>query len=369
MAFEDNIKIIAPSISEIKDYTPALKIGDKIFVSGIGGDFIPKNRIEGYVAVEENGVLKAQKLSFDGTQASPDGSTEEIGSVGLFNTGMEEPAYKGSTIIKGASVFYKCASVDSTTKTWTGYEAIVNGDTGVWSFSEEATSGLPYNKIIPQVGKVYDEECTFRVSSYDTGLLIPSDGLLFYAPLSTDYKDIVNGYDASEKNGTFAKYNGKQMLYADGSNDVLAKWNGQDNTSFLPVDNAPCSIFSVRLVKNTGYCYIFGFGSLKNNLFCEQRGGYNLMSLTPSENTYYRDETQLLRSVCVTRDSAGAISVYFDGALKATSTDTASYGNTDIFVGVRSNSNFNGYISDFAIYNRALTTDEVLSMHNNLMPQ
>lgn len=37
----NNTKIITPSLDQIVDYTPALKIGDEFYVNGIGGDYIP----------------------------------------------------------------------------------------------------------------------------------------------------------------------------------------------------------------------------------------------------------------------------------------------------------------------------------------
>ena len=37
---------------------------------------------DGYVAIEEAGVLKVQKLTFDGTTATPDGTAEVIDNVG-----------------------------------------------------------------------------------------------------------------------------------------------------------------------------------------------------------------------------------------------------------------------------------------------
>ena len=37
----NNIKQISPQLAQIKNYTPGLKIGDKYFVNGIGGNFVP----------------------------------------------------------------------------------------------------------------------------------------------------------------------------------------------------------------------------------------------------------------------------------------------------------------------------------------
>lgn len=41
MAFEDNIKQVSVQLSQVKTYTPAVRVGNKIIAAGIGGDFIP----------------------------------------------------------------------------------------------------------------------------------------------------------------------------------------------------------------------------------------------------------------------------------------------------------------------------------------
>ena len=88
---------------------------------------------------------------------NPDGSFSEVGDGSSMN-------------------FYKCASVG--TGTWTGYLATIDSTTGVWSFASTATTGLTYERITPVVESVYDENCTFKVSSYKTAL--PEDGLVYY---------------------------------------------------------------------------------------------------------------------------------------------------------------------------------------------
>lgn len=267
----------------------------------------------------------------------------------------------------GAVVYYKCASVDAANGTWVGNLAIIDGETGVWSFAETVTPDRPINKIIPQVGKVYDENCTFMVSGFDIGEIIPSNGLVFYAPLATDFKDTVHGYDANEKAGTFTEYNGKKMLYSDGSNGIVAKWNGQSN-SFLPKGTAPCSIFAMRMVQEAGDNILYGFGDFWDRLFCEKLSWDGFYAKAPSAIQYRQDNGyNILNSVCITRDVSGNVVIYEGGTVKVTGTDTASYGNSEIVVGISDGGNFHGYISDFAIYDRVLSAKEVLSMHNNLM--
>lgn len=70
-----------------------------------------------------------------------------------------------SELSSGGGSFYMCASVEGAT--WSGYKALLDGDTGIWSFSEEVTSGLPYDKIIPQVGKVYSFDAMIEVKLWD----------------------------------------------------------------------------------------------------------------------------------------------------------------------------------------------------------
>lgn len=387
---------IATQLQRIKDAKEALKVAINakggtltdetldayaeavtLLPSGGGG-----GSSDGYVAVEVDGVLKAQKLAFDGTTASPDGSAEEIGSVGIFNTGKDEPAYKGM----GGGAFYKCASVDSTTKTWTGYEAIVNGDTGVWSFSETLTEDLPYNKLIPQVGKVYDEECTFMVSGFDSGSLIPEEGLVFYAPLSQDYKDTVNGLEPTQTTGGFTEYNGKTCLKGPTEDESGAGiiWNNTVIANFIS-GSAPFSVFLCAAWSPTlagGWKTLFCLGDYQPEdprvLIVGQDASFefkagNISYYSESGDIPSCESSSSWGSFCFTRDVDGNVNVYYSGASIMTGTDnTGTVSGTKLSLlsdTTNSNAAHNAYISDCCIYNRALTTEEVLSMHNNLMPQ
>lgn len=62
------------------------------------------------VLVNDNGVLKVQPLSFNGTQAYFSDSLQQ-GQLKIFNTSMGEPAYGGSS---GTPMeFYKCTAIQS----------------------------------------------------------------------------------------------------------------------------------------------------------------------------------------------------------------------------------------------------------------
>lgn len=123
----------------------------------------------GYVVVEDNGVLKAQKLSFDGTTPQFDGVAEEITDVGIFETGLDEPAYNGGNT-GGACKFYKCASVDTENKTWTGYEAYQDA-IGIWTFSDTEMSLTYGDYFTPVVGKLYDATASIVISTLFDGII------------------------------------------------------------------------------------------------------------------------------------------------------------------------------------------------------
>lgn len=126
----------------------------------------------GYVVVEDNGVLKAQKLSFDGTTPQFDGVAEEITDVGIFETGLDEPAYNGGGT-GGTAKYYKCVSVDTANKTWSGYELVYN-EAGYYELSDVITENLTYSGFIPAVDGIYSADCTIEVSNFYQGFLLVS---------------------------------------------------------------------------------------------------------------------------------------------------------------------------------------------------
>lgn len=71
----------------------------------------------------------------------------------------------------GTSVeYYKCASVDTSAKTWSGYKAVW-GDNG-YTISDDLTEGLVYSGMTPQVGMIYDSTCSVRVAVLYSSLAV-----------------------------------------------------------------------------------------------------------------------------------------------------------------------------------------------------
>lgn len=335
-------------------------------------DYISSNNIEGYVVVESNNILKAQKLSFNGTNASFEGQPEEILNIKIFETGINQPTYNSNEndINSGLTEYYKCVSINVSNKTWCGSKVIIDTKTGVWCFSEEITTELLYNKIIPQIGKVYDKKCTFIISGFDRGLLIPQDDLIFYAPLNGNYKDIVQQLQPIYTDGKFVVFDDKTCLYGNGVDNSLVKWTCPSNIS-----NTACSIFGLFVyVENTDWDFLFGYGTTSNDYqmmylkveydkFAGRLGGadwHTEIYLTP--NTWY--------SAALTRDETGNCVLYYNGKAVKTGIVNFTLGKNEIRIGSDmrgSHGTPNTYYRDCCIYNRVLTAEEVLQMHNNLI--
>ena len=87
------------------------------------------------------------------------------------------PVGVGGNFMPGASQgtggtsaeYYKCASVDTEAKTWTGYKAVFDSSAGTWSFESGVTSGLTYTSVTPVVGGIYSEDALVIVSLLYTG--------------------------------------------------------------------------------------------------------------------------------------------------------------------------------------------------------
>lgn len=109
-----------------------------------------------------------QSLAFNGTEAAADGEPETVESYYGWNGVRSVPngGIKVYNIVDAE--YYKCASVDTVNKTWTGYRATL-GDDGVYKFAAAATEGLQYDKLCPVVGKTYTSDCRISVDYLFTG--------------------------------------------------------------------------------------------------------------------------------------------------------------------------------------------------------
>ena len=116
--------------------------------------------------------------------------------------------------------FYKCASVDTDNKTWTGYKAVLND--GVYSFAETLTEGLRYGTGYKPIElNVYNVDATINVNIYE-GHNIVEGGLIRYATLSKfASNDILgNSLDVNGKS-VFSVVDGVSSVFISGNNNYI----------------------------------------------------------------------------------------------------------------------------------------------------
>ena len=104
--------------------------------------------------VKEGAVLLFSEDGETLVAKHPDGTFSEIGSGSSGGTSAE---------------YYKCASVDTSAKTWSGYKAVFDSTAGTWSFESGVTAGLTYTSVTPIVGGIYSADALVIVSLLYTG--------------------------------------------------------------------------------------------------------------------------------------------------------------------------------------------------------
>lgn len=92
----------------------------------------------------------------------------------------------------GDITVYKCASVDASQKTWSGYKMVLTD--GVYSLDAVVTEGLTYGKgYTPTVEKLYNGDATIAVSKvWQDNSFVTADSL-FAIDASKGVRDLVNG--------------------------------------------------------------------------------------------------------------------------------------------------------------------------------
>jgi hypothetical protein len=320
---------------------------------------------DGYVVVEENGELKLQKLSFNGTEATPDGVTEAIGNVGLFATGMDEPAYNGSGT-GGVAKYYKCVSVNISENTWTGYELVLNN--GKYTVSEALTEGLSYTSVIPSIGSYYTDGCLITCIPY-FGWEAPSSGLVFYAPLKTvDETTAQTGENLTFSNSTNSVQDG---IYCVAFNSGYMNCIGAN----APTGNSPRTVSMwVKQMQTVGEFPIGGYGasdsSGQNEFFSFRlyNGRIGIWGDDADWDTYY-DITQTVWHHYLWLNDGATDKIYIDGVFVAERSYTRDTANNYIFIGGYGHtSDVNQYVTAFRIYNRVLTQDEITVLANEFTP-
>ena len=128
--------------------------------------------------------------------ALADAIRAKSGATGKLSLDGMTTAVNSITVGGGGSAdFYKCASVDASNKTWTGYKAVLAD--GVYSFEDAVTEGLIYGGgLTPAVKGIYDDGALIEVSKLYQGVYLPGirTNLISSGPLSLDLKMRIHNY-------------------------------------------------------------------------------------------------------------------------------------------------------------------------------
>ena len=203
--------------------------------------------------------------------------------------------------------FYKCTAVDTGTKTWTGYKAVLTD--GAYVFEESVTTGLTYSLIVPVVGKIYTDGTTATIDSLYTGKV---DGVVFFNALSSA--------DGWELRGATVEQDDNRTVFQT-VNDLSGQQSAVITTDpGVPLGNAPRSLsfwFKRTGTNESTWCGI-GYGHSGGN----QRIAWGLVNdypgLTYWSHDHFQSEVGLM-----TDTQWHHIVVTFDGKISKCYVDNA----------------------------------------------
>ena len=267
-----------------------------------------------------------------------------------------------STWTKGTFTAEVDSSGPSGTPTWSGYKmAWSEGESG-WVKTDELVEGLEIKGYTPRIGTIYNSDATIEVKrAFDgSGIPIPQDGLVFYAPMDSNYVDMISRQSAVVEGGTFTTHNGLNCLYLDGSEYV--QW-GKNN--LIPAGDS-VAISLVALIAPTSQggwrCYV-EVGPEDSVWAAIAAKDGDIQSWGGS----YITANGKWQSIVMSKAVAGTAKAYLNGQQTGSgSYDLTALPDSCVFLGSTSNTMI-GYIAFAAVYDRELSADEVLEIHNTLM--
>lgn len=256
----------------------------------------------------------------------------------------------------GDAVYYKCASVDTASKTWTGYKAVLTD--GVYSFEETVTEGLTYgNSFTPSVNVIYNQDATVRVQKLFNGV---DETLVFHAWLDAEAATAETGQAMTASgNVQYTTVNGRDCAYFDSARLTV------DDISKLPVNGSNMTVagwFNFAYIYD--FNFLFGYGdecvirAYENKVqFVYNSGGFRYISSPIESNVWYHVAGTWNGSVAT---------LYVNGVSVNTSTSAVNFdASRPLTIGASDRSgNGKGYVSDIRIYNRCLTAEEIAELAN-----
>ena len=268
-------------------------------------------------------------------------------------------------IPSGGENYYKCASVDTSAKTWTGYKAVLMN--GIYKFESAVTTGLQYTTVVPVVGKVYSADTLVLVKELYNG--IPTSNLLFYMPLSEHIDKAPTGqrlqYDMNTI--TYSTVDDIPCGYFANSRIQTQEtytWNEVTLSGFMKPTGGNAASGCVHIGADSSN-QMLKFGAHENSWFVSTYGGGNGVDVFGEE-----DITDRMHHVAVTLDSNKFMVIYLDGVKVHEVQTSVNLPSSNIIIGNDSVVQFMyyGYLAAPRVYNRALTADEIQTLATEFTP-
>ena len=277
----------------------------------------------------------------------PDGTFKEIGG--------------------GSAEYYKCASVNTSSHTWTGYKAVMTD--GIYTFESTVTQGLAYTSTTPKVGKIYSADALVQVA-YMAGN-IPESGLVFYAPLTSNKSTAETGQELTyNSTGFFSVVEGIPCM----------RVSSTEYITIYDISNIPTGS-SVRTYslwakteETTNRFSMFGYGASLTNAFIMLK-----LHLPNQFVLNYFGSSDFVRTLsigsgwhhyCLTYDQT-TVRLFFDGSLvkeEVIPLETNLNYNPYLKIGTipepHSYNEVTGYIAGVRVYNRNLGEVEIAALYN-----
>lgn len=257
--------------------------------------------------------------------------------------------------------FYKCASVDTASKTWTGYRAVLKD--GGYSFETELTEGLFCDEgYTPAVGTVYSGDAMIAVRGLWQNII--TEGLVFRASFSSS-TTAETGQDMSNlpSGCSIGELDGKACLVYDGTYNSSDRYRkGLVNDAGFAVGLGPFTVTSWVASGNFGNTQDDTYWWMGNNDPSIFRGRwFNGYTMIDHRESYGHSSVQTQNNewVFLAASRTGTdVSVYINGELVSTISCSENFPEEAFHI--MPGGSTVKYMRDFRFYNRALTADEIV---------
>lgn len=288
--------------------------------------------------------------------------------AGSLSAKIGDVYFVAANAVPQGTGFYKCASVDTTNHTWTGYRAVLTN--GVYIFEGTATTGLTYGvAYMPSVGGIYNDGATISVNKMFNG--ITENGLIFYASLDGSHPTEAGTGQTLHSTGTvtYSTIQGIPCGVFDGYSDLHENAFNQ----MLPIGYSDRTVSGwMYATSSGGWRWIVGYGTQGIH------GHGDILGVTEDGYPVYAQHPDVIYSSSVINSWVHVCGVvqnnirklYVNGVLRGEEEMTQDTQDTyGVHIGSSCGSEFfSGYAAAIRIYNRALTSSEITALAGEFTP-